>query len=181
MQYVALLRGINVGGKNKVPMAELRDCLTEAGLQKIRTYIQSGNVIFRSSRKDETKLTQEVERTIEKTFGFAVVVALFTQAELEYIAAHTPKDWLKDPERKYNYLFLKKPTDEQEALEAMGELKPDIESAEAGKGVIYQSLSLKMFGRTTGGKLASKPIYQTMTIRNHNTVQKILELLQQDD
>jgi uncharacterized protein (DUF1697 family) len=178
MRYVALLRGINVGGKNKVPMADLKTCLEESGLKAVRTYIQSGNVIFESGAKDETKLTRQIEQAIEKRFGFPVIVALFSQPEFEYIAAHTPKAWLKNPEWKYNYLFLKKPTTGKEALDAMGEQKKDIELAVAGKGVVYQAMSIKLFGRTTASKMIGTPIYKQMTIRNDNTVQKLLELLQ---
>jgi len=180
MKYVALLRGINVGGNNKVPMADLRDCLESLGLKNIRTYIQSGNVLFESSEKDENKLTRDIEQVIETHFGFPVVVALFSQPEFEYIAKHTPESWLKNPEHKYNYLFLKKPWNESEVMQAIGLLKPELESATVGKGVIYQSMSIKFFGRTAGGKIAGKPVYKLMTIRNHNTVTKLLELLREE-
>jgi uncharacterized protein (DUF1697 family) len=179
MKYIALLRGINVGGNNKVPMADLRECLEKLGLKNVQTYIQSGNVIFESDEKDEAKLTHDIEQAIETHFGFPVVVALFGQPEFEYITTHTPKDWLKNSEHKYNYLFLKKPWSEAEVIAAIGPLKPELESATAGKGVIYQSMSVKFFGRTTGGKIAGKPVYKLMTIRNHNTVTKLLGLLRE--
>lgn len=177
MQYVALLRGINVGGKNRVPMADLKSCLEESDLKDVRTYIQSGNVIFQSASKDETELTEQIEQAIEKTFGFPVVVALFSQPEFEYIASHTPANWLKNPEWKYNYLFLKKPTTGEQAIEAMGEQKKDIELAVAGKGVVYQAMSIRLFGRTTASRMIGTPIYKQMTIRNDNTVQKLLAML----
>jgi uncharacterized protein (DUF1697 family) len=180
MKYVALLRGINVGGKNKVPMTDLKACLEVAGLNNVQTYIQSGNVIFESSTEDETKLTEQIEQAIEKAFGFPVLVALFSQSEFEYIAAHTPQYWLKNPEWKYNYLFLKKPTTGEQAIEALGDQKSEIELAVAGKGVVYQAMSIKLFGRTTASKMIGTPIYKQMTIRNDNTVQKLLELLQSD-
>jgi uncharacterized protein (DUF1697 family) len=177
MRYVALLRGINVGGNNKVPMADLKACLEATGLENVRTYIQSGNVIFDVKATDEVPLTAEIEQAIEKTFGFPVVVALFSQKEFEYIAEHTPKDWLKNSEWKYNYLFLKKPTTGKEAVAALGDQKKDIELAVAGKGVVYQAMSIKLFGRTTASKMIGSPIYKQMTIRNDNTVRKLIELL----
>ena len=70
-----------------------------------------------------------------------------------------------------------KPYDMDEAAAAIGELKPDIETIEPGNGVLYQSMSLKIFGRTTTGKLASNPIYKRITVRNNNTVIKLLSLL----
>jgi uncharacterized protein (DUF1697 family) len=155
----------------------LRTCLEKAGLENVQTYIQSGNVIFGSQAKDETKLTQDVEQAIEKAFGFPVVVALFSQPEFEAIAINIPKDWLENPEWKYNYLFLKKPTTAQEALKALGDQKTEIEYVQAGNGVLYQAMSIKLFGRTTASKMIGTPIYKQMTIRNHNTVQKLLGLL----
>jgi uncharacterized protein (DUF1697 family) len=181
LRYVALLRGINVGGNNKVPMADLKACLEDSGLNNVQTYIQSGNVIFESDAKDETKLTADIEAAIEKTFGFPIVVAVFTTTEFKHIAQHTPKGWLKNPEWKYNYLFLKKPTTAQQALEALGDQKTEIEYVEAGKGVLYQAMSIKLFGRTTASKMIGTPIYKQMTIRNDNTVQKLVALLDETD
>lgn len=181
MQYVALLRGINVGGKNKVLMADLRTCLVIIGFENVQTYIQSGNVLFETSEKDQLKITEQVEQAIEKTFGFPVVVALFSQTEFEYIAAHTPDNWLNNPEWKYNYLFLKKPSDAQAAVAAIGSQSNEIESAIAGQGVVYQAMNIKLFGRTTASKMIGTPIYKQMTIRNHNTVQKLMELLAENE
>lgn len=72
-RYVALLRGINVGGKNKVPMADLRDALGDAGYESVRTYIQSGNVVFASARSRKG-LEEEVEQVLEARFGFPIPV-----------------------------------------------------------------------------------------------------------
>ncbi|MBC7581713.1 DUF1697 domain-containing protein [Aeromicrobium sp.] len=177
MQYVALLRGINVGGKNKLPMADLRACLENAGLYKVRTYIQSGNVIFESSQSDQSKLVNLIEAAILGNFSFPVLIASYSQPEFESIAKSAPKDWLKNPDFKYNYIFLRRPWHEMAVVEAIGELKPELESITAGNGVLYQAMSIKLFGRTTTGKMASKPIYQQMTIRNHTTVTKLVEML----
>lgn len=180
MKYVALLRGINVGGNNKLPMAELRDCLSKNGFENVKTYIQSGNVIFDSSESDATKLTKIVENCIQKQFGLQVPVVLLSRPAYEHIAAHAPKNWLKNPEWKYNYIFLKQPYDMQKILSDIGLLKPDIESIDVGTGVLYQGISIKSFGRAAGGKIAGKPVYKIMTIRNHNTVTQLNEMLQDD-
>lgn len=180
MRYVLLLRGINVGGNNRVPMADLRICLEGLGMNNVRTCIQSGNVVFDVDPTNEVKLTADIEQHIEKTFGFPVTVALFSQSEFEYIASHTPAGWLQNPEWKYNYLFLKKPTTGAQAVEALGDQKKDIELAVAGKGVVYQAMSIKLFGRTTASKMIGSPIYKQMTIRNDNTVQRLLTMLKSD-
>lgn len=87
--YIALLRGINVGGKNSIKMTDLRRTLEAMGLEAVQTYIQSGNALFRSS-EDEEPLRQKLEQEIEKAFGFTVKVALRTATELERVANSCP-------------------------------------------------------------------------------------------
>lgn len=177
MKYVALLRGINVGGNRKVPMADLRMCLETAGFQKVRTYIQSGNVLFEADKTEPRVLERKIESAIETNFGFPVPTVVLSRQELRAVVDGTPEGWNTDPQWKYNYIFLKSPYDKREVLEGIGVLKPDIEALTIHKGIIYQSMLFSMYGRTTTGKLASRPVYQLMTIRNHNTVTKLAELL----
>lgn len=87
--YIALLRGINVGGHNMIKMAELKRVFEEMGLQKVKTYIQSGNVLFKSGEEAET-LSKQMEDEIKKEFGFSVPVVLRTAAELEQIIKNCP-------------------------------------------------------------------------------------------
>ena len=87
--YIALLRGINVGGKNKITMTELKRMFESIGLSRIETYIQSGNVIFESNEKEDT-LRKKIEYEIETKFGFSAVVVLRTAAELEQIIWDCP-------------------------------------------------------------------------------------------
>lgn len=180
MKYLALLRGINVGGKNMIKMAELRIGLENAGLKNVQSYIQSGNVIFESSDTNKPRLAKTVEQVIETEFGLTVPTAILSHKDLQRVVDDLPKNWNSDPEWKYNYLFLKEPYDMTEVVASIGQLKPDIEEMVVGKGVLYQSMLLKKFGSTTGGKLASRPVYKIITIRNHNTVTKLLELMNTD-
>ena len=177
MTYIALLRGINVGGNNKIKMAELKVCLEKAGLQNVRTYIQSGNVLFESVEINKTALTNKFEQAVVDTFRLNVPTVILNEPEIRAIAKNTPANWLQNPEWKYNYVFLKPPYNIDEVVDAIGELKPDIEATTVGEGVLYQGMSIKLFGRTTTGKLAGKPVYKIMTIRNHKTVTKLLALL----
>ena len=180
MTYIALLRGINVGGKAKIAMSDLRQCLTEAGLKDVRTYIQSGNVVFNASLTS-TELVNIIERAIMEQFGFEVPTAVFAERQWHKIIQAAPPDWGKDPNWKHNLLILLTPYNMDDVMATVGELKPDIESMVPGEGVIYQSMSRKLFGRTTTGKLASNPIYKRMTIRNYNTSVKLLSLLEPID
>ena len=177
MKYVALLRGINVGGNNKIKMSELAESLEKSGLLDVKTYIQSGNVIFSSDEKNGDTHAANIEKVIDKTFGLTVPTVVLSQSQLQGVIDNVPKGWLENPEWKYNYLFLKPPFKMDEVVAEIGELKPDIEAMTTGQGVIYQSMSIKLFGRTTSGKLASRPVYKIITIRNHNTVSKLLHMM----
>ncbi|WP_179004655.1 DUF1697 domain-containing protein [Winogradskyella forsetii] len=88
--YIALLRGINVGGHKKVPMAELRELLEKSGLENVKTYIQSGNVIFQSLTKDSKTLEKTIQKSIINHFGFEVPVLVKTRTELDLIFKHCP-------------------------------------------------------------------------------------------
>ena len=91
--YLALLRGVNVGGKAKIKMADLVACLESAGLKNVQTYIQSGNVIFGSNEHDKSKLKKIIETKIEKTFTLSVQVVIFTAQEWQTLVKKAPKEW----------------------------------------------------------------------------------------
>jgi uncharacterized protein (DUF1697 family) len=106
-----------------------------------------------------------------------VEVVVFSQSEWRQIIAAAPSSWGADKTWKHNLLVLLPPYNMAEAVTAVGALKPDIEAMRAGDGVLYQSMSQALFGRTTTGKLASNPLYKRLTIRNYNTATKLLALL----
>lgn len=176
--YIAFLRGINVGGNTLIKMAELKEALTAAGLANVQTYIQSGNVIFSSGINDTEELAALITSSIQKKFNLQVDVAVFTKAEWQQIIESAPEWWGADPEWKHNLWIMIKPYDMKDVTAAISALKPEIEAVEPGDGVLYQSLSIKYFGRTTtGSKIVSNPIYKRMTIRNFNTATKLRSLL----
>lgn len=177
-KYLALLRGINVGGKNKISMKELVDILSSAGIKNVKTYIQSGNFVFVSKEPDTLKLARKIENVIFTKLRVKTDAIVFDDHTWQEIIRGAPKSWGHDDSRKHNLLVILDPKLCAELKEQIGVLKPGIESLKIGNGVAYQSLSLKMFGRTTGGKLASRPIYKKITIRGYNTTIKLGELLQ---
>lgn len=175
--FLVLLRGINVGGANKLPMADLRECLEKADFHNVRTYIQSGNVFVDSDITDIGTLETTIQQAIDKTFGLSINVVALTHDQWKTIIGQAPKWWGHDLKNwKYNLLVMLHPYDMPAVAEAYGELKPDIENMALGEGVVYQALSWNSFGKTTGGKLASNPLYRKMTVRNYNTAQKLLGL-----
>ena len=174
--YLALLRGVNVGGKGLIKMAELQSALAASGLANVRTYIQSGNVFFESAEKDVDVLSAQIADSIAKRFGLQVGVAVFSKSEWQRIIADAPTWWGRDETWKHNLLILLRPYNMADVVRAVGQLKPDIEAMQPGEGVLYQSMSRQLFGRTTTGKLAASPVYKTMTVRNYNTATKLLAL-----
>lgn len=180
MQYLAFLRGVNVGGNATIKMAELKVSLEKAGFNNVRTYIQTGNILFDSVKANKIILTQKIEAVIEQSFGLKVRVLVIDHMSYKRMIIAVPKNWGEDRDWKYNLLFLIPPFNMKEVVATIGELKPDAETLTVGEGVLYQSLSIKLFGRTTTGKLASSPIYQQMTIRNWNTARKLLVILEQE-
>lgn len=177
MKYVALLRGINVGGNNLIKMADLKACLENVGFESVSTYIMSGNVFFSSSKAKEDAHAKKIEKAIEDTFKFPIRVVVISHAQMKRIIGSMPKDWGGKADWKYNTLFVFPPYTAQQVIKEIGELKPDIEVAHATDGAVLQAVELKSFGRSTFGKNAASPIIKQVTIRNLNTTRKLMELL----
>ncbi len=179
MKYIALLRGINVGGNNKVSMAELRECFEAAGFTNVSTYINSGNVFFESSEKSDAKLVATCETAIEARFGFRVVCAVISAKEIKDSLAHAPDWWDKGgPEMKHNALFVIAPKTAEEIIIEVGEPKLEYEKIASYGRVIFWTAAFKTFGRTQYSKIVGTPAYQCITIRNSNTAKKLVELSQ---
>jgi uncharacterized protein (DUF1697 family) len=176
MKYIALLRGINVGGNNKVAMSDLKLCFEACGYTSVSTYINSGNVIFESNETDEALLVQSIEAAIEKQFGFKVVVAVISADELSDSMKHVPKWWGTD-DSKHNAIFVIAPATAEQIMREVGEAKPEYEKVAAHGKIIFWTAPLKTFSRTRYAKIVGTKAYQSVTIRNANTTKKLLELI----
>ncbi len=175
-RYLALLRGINVGGNGRVNMSELKTALEACGLRDVRTYIQSGNVFFSSPATDTLALAETLQLCLARKIHVASRAVVFTHMQWQAIIESAPAWWGKDPARKHNLLALLSPHDMTEVATAIGTIKPDVEAMEPGEGVLYQSMAKTLIGRTTTGKLPSSPLYKEMTVRSYNTATKLLKL-----
>lgn len=180
-KYIALLRGINVGGNSLIKMAALKACLARDGLEDVKTYIASGNIIFSSTEADQEELAAKINKSIKAEFGLDVSVLVLSEVQYEKIVKDIPEDFGSKEEWRYNVWFLLLPYDMDQVLKDIGEFRADIESLTVGEGVLYQSVFMEKYGRTTTSKLASQPIYKKMTIRNLNTTRKLLDLLKAED
>lgn len=176
MRYIALLRGINVGGNNKVSMKELTDCFQSVGFKNVTTYINSGNVIFDDLEPDVTKLIEQCERAIEKQFGFRVVCAVTPAKELEDAISHAPDWWGLDDGDKHNVIFVIPPLTAGMIMKEVGEAKPEYEKIASHGRIIFWTAPLKTFSRTRYSKIVGTAAYKSVTIRNGNTAKKLVEL-----
>ncbi len=175
--YVALLRGINVGGKNRILMADLRACFESAGYDGVRTYIQSGNVVFRSGEPDREVLRGAIERMLADAFDYDATVELRDRDELQAVIDAAPAGFGSDRETYHDdVLFLLPPLTADEALGALT-LKDGVDAAWAGPGVVYSSRVAALASRSGLSRIASHPFYRRMTIRNWNTTTKLLALM----
>lgn len=179
-RYIALLRGVNVGGKSRVVMSELKQQLTSDGLINVHSYINSGNVMFSSASNNTLELLRLVGGAVQKSSNVQCDVVILSAKSFLKLVARAPEWWGRDQGWKHNLFFVIPPTTTDDILGAVGDLKPGIEAVEAGKGVVYQSMSFDQFGKTATGKLSSYPIYKRVTIRNYNTVMKLAELVRTD-
>lgn len=177
MRFIALLRGVNVGGKNRVPMKELQDCFEEIGFTNVKTYINSGNVLFDSDTvTDESALQEVCQREIESRFGFPIALSVIKSETLADSMKQAPEWWDIGKEEKHNALFVIYPATAEEVLAEMGELNPEYEKAAYSNNIIFLTSSIKYYSRTKFSKIVGTEAYQKVTIRNANTTKKLLML-----
>lgn len=179
-QHVALLRGVNVGGKNKVPMAELRAALEGEGHQAVRTYIQSGNVLLRS-RRSGRRLEEELEAVLERRFGFPVPVVARSHAQLRSVVEDAPSGFGAEPDRFHSdVLFLKEPLVSAELMEVV-QLRDGVDQAWAGDGVVYFARLSERRTQSRMSRIVGTPQYKLLTGRSWATTTKLLGLLDDAD
>jgi uncharacterized protein (DUF1697 family) len=175
-QYIALIRGINVGGKNTVSMTDLKESLLKNGFQNVSSYINSGNIIFESQETDLTKLVTTFENILLVEFTVTTRVAVLSVNEIHESWQHAPKWWGKDPNSKHNAIFVIAPADAREVAAGAGDAKPEYEKIEVYNHVIFWSAPLDTFSRTRWSKIVNTSEYDKITIRNFNTTKKLVDL-----
>lgn len=176
-RYLALLRGINVGGKNVIRMADLKACFEEMGFGDVTTYIQSGNVLFRASHQTEAKLLDRIEKGLSEAFGLDASVVLVTPARLKKVVGEAPRGFGKLPGTyRYDVIFLKKPLTAKQAIKEVP-TREGVDAAHAGSEVLYFSRLIRLASRSHLARITRLPVYQFMTIRNWNTTTKLLDMM----
>lgn len=178
MRYIILLRGINVGGKNKIAMKELVTCLQEAGFTNISTYINSGNLLLSSENENSETIQRICELKIREYFNFDISVAVLSKELYEQAMQSAPLWWGKDHDAKHNAIFLIDPKQMEEIQNTIGELKPGEQIAYTSH-VIFYSVSLPYFTKAKLPKIVNTTITKEITVRNYNTAQKLLVLIKE--
>jgi uncharacterized protein (DUF1697 family) len=173
-QHVALLRGINVGGKNRITMADLRDALGTAGFEQVTTYIASGNVLL-SSRREPAVLESEIEAVIEERYGTPIAVVVRTHAAMHDVVRRAP-DGIGGDDHHWDAVFLKDPLTVDEAMTAV-RLRDGVDRVWPGDGVLYFARLSARRSQSRLSTIVGKPEYQLMTIRSWRTTTKLLALL----
>jgi uncharacterized protein (DUF1697 family) len=175
--YLALLRGINVGGKNIIKMAALKACFEDMGFAGVTTYIQSGNVLFKASSQNREKLGSKIDNALAKQFNYTYPVFVISHNELQHAVGHAPEGFGANPdEYRYDVIFVKKPLTATTAIKSIS-TKEGVDTAHAGKGVLYFSRLIANASKSHLSRIIKLPIYQDMTIRNWNTTTKLLSLM----
>lgn len=180
MRYIALLRGVNVGGKGKLSMAELKAALEQHGFTDITTYINSGNILFSTPGTDAEKLQAECRALIQAGFGMEVPVAVLPAAVLVEAMANAPAWWNNDKDSKHNAIFVIPPATAADIAAHVGEIKPEYEQVGVYGQVIFWSAPIKTFSRTRWSRVVGTAAYSSVTIRNANTALKLAQLASAD-
>lgn len=178
LQYLALLRGINVGGKNIIKMTDLKACFENMGFSDVFSYIQSGNVLFTSTEKDKIKLTSKIEKMLSERFNYKSRLVVVTHKDLEKIVDGAPRGFGSDSDTfRYDVIFLKEPLTPKEAMKSVS-TKEGVDNAYTGKHVLYFSRLISKATQSHISRIIKLPVYQNMTIRNWNTTTKLLALME---
>ena len=177
-RYLVLLRGINVGGKNIIKMADLKASFEAMSFSNVQTYIQSGNVVFQSEDKDKAAITAKIEKGLSKRFNFEAKVVVVSQKELAAIIKAAPEGFGQDDVNfRYDVIFLKEPLTPKEAMQSV-KIREGVDTAHAGKQALYFSRLISRASQSYLTKIIGLPVYQNMTIRNWNTTTKLLALME---
>jgi uncharacterized protein (DUF1697 family) len=178
-RYLVLLRGINVGGRNTVPMARLRQLLEDLGYSDVSSYIASGNVLLRSDRP-AAEIKARIEEALPTTFRLdsdLVAVLVLTHAELQAMIDRRPKGFGDEPDTYLCDAVFLMGIDAAAAMQVF-DPRPGVDRVWPGDGIIYSQRLIAERTKTRLGKIVGTSAYRSMTIRNWNTTLALLALLE---
>lgn len=174
--YVALLRAINVGGRNLISMQSLKESFKKLGFGNVTTYINSGNIIFTSSQSDARALERKIEEMLLREYNHAGKVVIRNLSEMTGLIKRLDESFYDDRLWKHNVIFLRHTIDSKKILESLRP-DPEIEQVKYYPGVLLWSARTSDLTRSNMLRLSKQNTYQEMTVRNINTTKKIYELM----
>lgn len=174
--YVALLRGVNVGGNNMISMGALTESFREMGFARVQSYINSGNIIFATKETDARKLEKKIEQMLSKEYELGSKVVIRSVAEMEQLVQSLPPGWGDDSSWRYNVIFLRHTIDSEEILKDVS-VKDDIEELLYRPGTLLWSARVSEITRSNMSKLSSRKMFKEVTVRNVNTTKKLCGLM----
>lgn len=174
--FVALLRGVNVGGNNMISMRALKESFEKMGFTQVSTYINSGNIIFTTKEADARKLEIKIEQMLLKEYQLDSKVVLRNLPEMAKLVKTLPSGWGGDTSWRYNVMFLRHTIDSKKILDDLP-VNSDIEAIVYRPGTLLWSALAIEANRSNMVKLSSKKIFKDMTVRNLNTTKKLYELM----
>ena len=177
MKYIALLRGINVGGNRIIKMAALKEAVEQCGFTNVITYIQSGNVVFDAGENKTATIATKLEDSLLNNFKYDSRIVIRTYEQFKKVIDEIPIEWKTHKDLRCYLAFVKEPVTAQDVIREI-ELKEGIDSVKAGAGVVYMSTLLSGLTKSGFPKLIGTKVYQDITIRNYNTAQKLLALME---
>ena len=167
MDYIALLRGINVGNSIKINMKELKVLFEQCGFSNVSTYINSGNVIFKSNDK-KNSITENIEKVLQIMTGNEVNVLVKTKSEMVKIANTIPSDWQNNNVQKTDVAYLFESIDNENIINELPIKKEYIQVIYV-KGALIWNVQREDYNKSHLNKIISNKVYKDMTIRNVNT------------
>lgn len=176
--YVALLRGINVGGKAKIDMKVLKVIVEQAGFSQVMTYINSGNVLFKSDELRLSHIKARLEACLRDHFDQGIEVFVREAATIAQLCAIFPQEWANDEEQKTDILFLADEYDDPSTINLIKH-DPSVDHLISGPGAIGWNILRSDYNRSGMTKFIGSPIYKNMTARNINTLRKLNTLLKE--
>lgn len=180
--YVILIRGINVGGKNKVPMAGLRKCLKALGFSNVSTYIASGNVIVKSVKRPND-IQARIEKALAKSFKLdseLIKVVVLSLGQLQAVVDNKPKGFGDSPEKYHSDAIFLMGIGSAQAMSVFNP-REGVDKVWPGDGVIYSQRLSSLRTKSRLSKIVGTQAYKSMTIRSWNTTTKLLEILRKID
>jgi uncharacterized protein (DUF1697 family) len=178
MKYVALLRGINVGGKNKVSMSSLKKSLEALGFPNVSTYIASGNVILKSD-KPTVEIKAQIEKALPESFKLdddLIKVLVLTRNQLQSVIDNKPEGFGEQPEKYHSDAIFLMGINSASVMPLFNP-REGVDKVWPGDGVVYSQRLSSQRTKSRLSKIMATPAYKSMTIRNWSTTTKLLEIL----